>query len=144
MSAKKYEQIEHTADIGLKIFGKDKKTLFINAAQGMFSLIAVRKSAAKKIKTSQEFKVEVQADGLEGLLVSWLSELLTLADIYSIVATRLYVSHLSSKSIQARVSAEPLSDSAYTMKTEIKAVTYHLLKIVKNKTGFQGTVFFDI
>ncbi len=36
---KDFELVEHTADIGLKVYGKSEKELFINAARGMFFLI---------------------------------------------------------------------------------------------------------
>ena len=36
----RYEEIEHTADVGIRAYGRDLDELFVNAAEGMFSLIA--------------------------------------------------------------------------------------------------------
>ena len=69
---KRYEQFEHTADIGIRVFGKDLKELFENAAFGMFDLVA----DLEGIKTSIEETVEEDADNAEELLVAWLDELL--------------------------------------------------------------------
>ncbi|MDD5428905.1 MAG: archease, partial [Candidatus Omnitrophica bacterium] len=72
MNTKRYEQFEHTADIGIRVFGKDLKELFENAALGMFDLIA----DLGGIKTSIEETVEADGDTSEELLVAWLDELL--------------------------------------------------------------------
>ncbi len=69
---KRYEQFPHTADIGIRVFGKDLKELFTNAAYGMFDVIA----DLEGIDAGIEETVEVAADSYEELLVAWLDELL--------------------------------------------------------------------
>ncbi|HVG36893.1 MAG TPA: archease, partial [Thermoplasmata archaeon] len=36
----RYEEIEHTADVGIRAYGATLNELFANAAEGMFSLVA--------------------------------------------------------------------------------------------------------
>jgi SHS2 domain-containing protein len=70
---KNYELIEHTADIGIKIKGKDLRELFINAALAMFDIIAERKNSQGK---RREIKIKQKAEDLGELFINWLNELL--------------------------------------------------------------------
>ena len=36
---KNYEIIDHTADMGIKVYGKNLLALFLNAAEAMFDII---------------------------------------------------------------------------------------------------------
>ena len=69
---KRYEEIPHTADIGVRVYGADLKELFKNAAFSMFDIIA----DLEGIKGSVTVDVDLKADSPEELLVNWLDELL--------------------------------------------------------------------
>ena len=138
-----FEIIEHTADIGMKAFGRTRKELFCNAAYGMCSIIAKKKKDAEKSK-SKYYKIELSSANQEELLVNWLSELLSLIDIYSIIFTQIEITKLSHTKIQAKATAEKITAAKYELNLEIKAVTYHELKIEKSKNYLQAQVFFDI
>ena len=69
---KKYEIIDHTADIGLRGYGQDLKELFRNTALGMFSLLV----DTAGIEPKEKIKINSSSLNREELLVSWLSELL--------------------------------------------------------------------
>ncbi len=139
---KKYEIIEHTADIGIKVFGKDLKELFANAAIGMFSIIATRALEHSSTRALKSFEVNKQADGLEDLLVGWLGELLFLFSTKNIVLNRLDIKELDEKHIKSIVSG--IDAGNYKLTTEIKAVTYYMLEVIKKNTGWQAQVIFDI
>ncbi len=143
ITSRQHEIIEHTADIGLRIFGKDLKRLFRSAARGMFSLIARKYVAAKQDKRIV-FNIVLSAKTREELLVSWLSELLTLSDIRNIIFTRVQFEKLTATKLKARAEAEKMDKKSYKLKTEIKAVTYHQLKLKKKDGCWQAEVFFDV
>ena len=143
ITPRQYETIEHTADIGLRIFGKDFKCLFRSAARGKFSLIACKYVAAKQDKRIV-CKIVLSAKNREELLVSWLSELLTLSDIRNIIFTRVQFEKLTATTLKARAEAEKMDKNIYRVKTEIKAVTYHQLKLEKKDGCWQAEVFFDV
>ena len=71
---KTYEFIDHTADIGVKAYGKTLAEAFENAAKGMFHIITDN----SEIENIGQYDVELDAPDLEQLLVDWLSELLFL------------------------------------------------------------------
>jgi len=74
MNTDKYEIIEHTADIGIKAFGKTLSETFENAAKGMFDIITDK----SEIESTGQYEIKLDAPELEQLLVDWLSELLFL------------------------------------------------------------------
>ena len=69
---KLYEQFSHTADIGVRVFGKTLKELFENAAFAMFDILA----DLDGIKGSLTQEFELTAPNQEELLIAWLDELL--------------------------------------------------------------------
>ncbi|MFH1063074.1 MAG: archease [Candidatus Omnitrophota bacterium] len=137
----KFKYIPHTADIGLRISGTDNAAVFINAAIGMFSIIAKLKQPEP---TTVEYQIKLNAANLEELLVAWLSELLTLSDIHNLFFTHFQINHLSASSINARVQAVKINSQNIEKKTEIKAVTYNELSIKQEKQRIIAKVFFDI
>jgi SHS2 domain-containing protein len=73
MSHAKFEEIEHTGDVGLRIFGDTFEDLLANAADGMFSLIGRAEFAVDKIG---ECRIELDFANLEDALYDWLRALL--------------------------------------------------------------------
>ena len=69
---KKYTLIDHTADIGIKAYGKSLSEAFENAAKGMFDIITDNSD----IDSVGQYDIELSADDLEQLLVDFLSDLL--------------------------------------------------------------------
>ena len=78
---KTYELIDHTADVGLKAYGKSLSEAFQNAAKGMFDII----TDSSEIESIGQYDIYLSADNLEQLLVDWLSELLYLHSAKNIV-----------------------------------------------------------
>src|SRR5512143_2192223 len=74
---KPFRILNHTADIGLVVNGRDLKTLFENAGHAFFHLL----TDLRKVRPRVERKVEVGAESLERMMVDWLSELLYLHDV---------------------------------------------------------------
>jgi len=135
----RFEVIDHTADVGIVAYGKDLKEAFANAAFGMFSLIA----DLKKVRGSISREIDVQSTDQEALLVDWLNELLYLFDVEHIIFKRFEITALSQKKLKAKVYGEKIDTSRHQLKTAVKAATYHMLKIEKNK-GVRVQLILDI
>jgi SHS2 domain-containing protein len=131
--------IDHTADVGIVAYGKDLKEAFANAAFGMFSLIA----DLEKVRGSISREIDVQSTDQEALLVDWLNELLYLFDVEHIIFKRFEITALSQKKLKAKVYGEKIDTSRHQLKTAVKAATYHMLKIEKNK-GVRVQFILDI
>lgn len=141
-SMKRYKQIPHTADIGAKIYGKDIPELFANAAFAMFDLMAGIGKMAKG--EGNKVEVEVQGPDFEGLLVSWLNELLYLSFNNDLLFCKFDVISLEKTRLKAEVTGQSLEANKGRLRREIKAATYHDLKITKDKGRYEVTIIFDV
>ena len=137
---KTYEFIDHTADIGVKAYGKTLSEAFEHAAKAMFDII----TDSSEIESIGQYDIKLEAPDLEQLLVDWLSELLFLHSAKNLVFG-FYKVCLNEKkcSLSATIFGEKLDISKHKIGAEIKAVTYHILE-VKNKKPFHVQVLFDI
>lgn len=132
-----YEEIEHTADHALKIYGQNLEELFISAAVGMTSLI-IKSTAGVSGKIEKAVKCE--AIDTESLLVEWLSEIAYWAEAEMLVFKTFKIHKLTANKLNASVIGGKVS----SIEKHIKAVTYHNLKIRENQQGFEVTIVFDV
>ncbi len=135
-----YRILDHTADVGLEARGADLAELFSNAARGMFAVIA----APDTVRPSKELLVKAEAEDLENLLVNWLSELLYLSATQGILFCRFDIAQIDPQHIVAKALGEPIDPSRHELYTEIKAVTYHELKVQKQDQRWIARVLFDV
>jgi len=133
----RYEEIDHTADVGIRAYGQTVDELFANAAEGMFSLIA----DLTKVKPVGEVEVRLEAEDLSTLLLRWLSELLYLHETQRLVFSSFEV-HVVGTTLDGRARGEAIDKARHELKLAIKAVTRHGLT-VDPKKGI-AEVIFDI
>jgi len=137
-----FEFIEHTADLGLRVIGKTSEDLFKNYAVILFSLLTDYQP--KKIINK---KITLHAQSLAELLVDWLNELLSIffADNFLPKEYNLEISDdKGGKVLQAEIEGEEFDFENNQLKREIKAATYHDLKVEENDRGYVGEVIFDV
>ncbi|OGN87853.1 MAG: hypothetical protein A2158_08350, partial [Chloroflexi bacterium RBG_13_46_14] len=122
---KKFEILDHTADIGIIAYGEDLKKAFENAASGMFSLI----TDLTGIVNDQTRKIDIGSPDRESLLVSWLNELIYLFDVENLIFGKFDIIYLDDNALSAIAYGEKVDLSRHEIRTGIKAATYHMLKI---------------
>lgn len=134
------QSLDHTADRGIIVQAPDLKTLFARAAWGMFSIITDL-NAVKLVHTET---IVVTAPDREALLVRWLSELnfqhVTRHQLFS----QFQVRELSEERLVADVGGEAIAPGRHTIHTEIKAVTYHGLRLEQTEAGWRVEIIFDV
>ncbi|HEY49384.1 MAG TPA: archease [Dehalococcoidia bacterium] len=135
----RFDIIDHTADAGIVAYGNDLREAFANAAYGMFSLVA----ELNGIGEGSCHEVNVEATDQEALLVAWLNELLYLFDVERVIFHRFDIIELENNRLQAKAYGEKIDKSRHLLKTEVKAATYHSLKIEK-ENGFRIQVILDM
>lgn len=134
-----FEEIEHTADVGLRVRGKDLADLFVNAARGMWTLIVPDIDEVEPVVTR---RIELEAVDLEVLLVDWLSELLFLHETEYEAYSRFAVHEISPTHLQAEVRGGPVN--GHPLRKHIKAVTFNDLSIEETAEGWSAMVVFDV
>lgn len=137
---KRYDLLDHTADIGIIAFGKSLPEAFGNAAYAMFDIL----TDVEKIREDQGFEIQVSAINIEELLVVWLDELLFRYETERIIFKRFEISELTEKELKAMIFGEKIDKKRHEIKVEIKNVTYHQLKIEKTPESWKIQVIFDL
>jgi len=133
---KKFEILEHTADLKIKAFGRTKEELFKNAMLGM------QEALRPKIKNKKtETEISIESENLEFLLVDFLSEINYLNETNLEVYQEIYFKEFSDKRFVAEISGRKVSRFGL----QIKGVTFHDLDIHQREDGaWEATVLFDI
>jgi SHS2 domain-containing protein len=132
-----FEEIEHTADRALRIYGSDLQELLLNAAGGLNSLLDAEYNASAR---PEEKSVELEAIDAESLLVEWLSELAYWAETELLVFHKFDLHSVSPTHVKATIHGSRVAQ----LETHIKAVTYHNLEIIQTDKGLTATVVFDV
>ncbi len=131
-----YQEIEHTADVAIRVRAPSLAELFCQAAEGMFALIA--DLATVRIDTQREVAVDGPDD--ETLLVNWLNELLYQAETSGKIFCKFEVDLRSPNQLQGLARGGP----AREVRKHIKAVTFHDLRIERTNDDFETTIVFDV
>ena len=137
---KKYETFDHTADLGIRVFGRTCEEVFARAAYALFDLL----TDLKKVRQKTSLAISTQGADREELLVHWLGELLFLCESQGYLFKKFSIAHLDQTSLQAVAHGEIFDPSRHRFKTEIKAVTYHQVEVKRNDGSWEGKVIFDI
>ena len=134
--SKKFEEIEHTADLAIKAYGRDMRELFANAAYGMFALMA----EPSLEEPAREREVSLEATDYESLLVDWLNELIYLHEVERETYSQFAIETLSPAELKAHVTGGPTKNKTKA----IKAATFHDLAIEETTSGLVANIVFDV
>lgn len=137
MSELPFVEVEHTADWSLRVRAKNMQGLLTNTAVGMFQLMGIERKENKL----NELQLDIRAEDREELLVSWLEELLFHIETREVAFDLKQISFsVRPYRLRAALSEYPIAK----IEKEIKAVTYHGLKIIDSDLGVEATIVFDV
>jgi SHS2 domain-containing protein len=135
-----YETFEHTADVGLRARSADLNTLFVEAAKAMFSVMAGNLDA---VRPREDVSIVLPPDEPDALLRSWLAELLYAVHVRKLLFAEFTVS-VDDSGLQGTARGEPIDPTRHALDVEIKAVTWHSLKVQRTDDGWLAEVIVDI
>ena len=133
----RYEIIDHTADIAIRTSGEDMNQAFENAAYALFDTMC----DASTVKPAKVKKLEMESEDPEQLLVDWLSRLLFICDVDGMLFSEFEV-RITGNTLKATIKGEKLDPMKHRLKTDIKAITYHMLEVDAKSNTVQ--VLFDV
>lgn len=137
---KVYKTIEHTADFGMEFFGGSRDELFVSAGEGLFDAIC----DLDEVGCAESFDIEVDGIDIEELLINWLRELLYLHHIKGMLLRKFDIFALDDYTLRAKVGGERFDKNRHCIKREIKAATYHDLKVERKDGMWMSRVIFDV
>jgi len=135
-----YEFFEHTADLGVRVCAPDLNTLFAEAGEALFAAIV---EDLGTVEPRQPIEVRLAADDRVYLLFDWLKELLYHFDAEHLLLSRFQV-RLSDAGLHGTAWGEPLDRSRHALAHEVKAITYHGLRLEQTPDGWLAEVIVDI
>ena len=135
-----YRIFEHTADLGMEVYGKTMADLFRNAACALADTLTDRSRVEGRVSK------EIAAEGSdrEELFVNFLREIVALFNGDEWVVKECMIHSVDNTRLHATVTGEPFSRERHTIEVEIKAVTYHHVEVRSTPQGWVGTVICDV
>ena len=135
-----YETFDHTADLGLRIRAADLNTLFAEAGQALLATL-VEDIAA--VAPARKLDVNIAGTDREYLLFDWLKELLYRFDAEHMLFSRFEV-RVDDNGLHGSAWGEPLDRARHELAHEVKAITYHGLRVEPTADGWLAEVIVDI
>src|SRR4030043_915435 len=106
---KRFEILDHTADIGIIVHGENLKALFENAGEAFFHLI----TDLRKVRRRIERRINIKGESLDRLMVDWLSELLYFHDVDHFLLKSFKVESVGEDGLKAVVKGEPFQEGVH-------------------------------
>ena len=135
-----YETFEHTADLGLRIRAPDLDTLFAEAARALFSIIVENLESVQPV---HKVEIRLPSEETEYLLFDWLKSLLYHFDVEHMLFGR-FEAKVHEHGLLGTAWGEPIDRARHVLDHEVKAITYHGLKVEQTGDGWLAEVIVDI
>jgi SHS2 domain-containing protein len=129
-----------TADIGLNIRADSLPTLYSCAGETLFSAVCDR----RRVREISSMRVEVRGEDREDLLLAWLNELVYIIDTHHFLARRCRVTLGKGLHLTAQIRGETFIEGRHLINAEIKAATYHGLRVWRENDTWRARVILDV
>jgi SHS2 domain-containing protein len=137
---KRFRYFDHTGDLGVAIRGRDLPEIFASAAAALTSVITDR----RRIRVREAWEIVATGASGEELLVSWLQELLYLFETRGLLFREFEIQRLDKTQLRAVARGENYDPERHPIKTTVKAVTYHQLRIRQTGGDWRVRIVFDL
>lgn len=138
-TVKRHRQLEHTADLGLEMWGNSRSELFAQAAHALREVII----SDAPVTGRETHNVEVSGSDDAELLVTWLSELLFLFECRGFLPADCEL-EFGEQSLRAQVKGEPFDPQRHPLEREVKAITHHQVLVEEKDGEWHARVYVDI
>jgi SHS2 domain-containing protein len=135
-----YEYFDHTADLGIRVRAPDVNALFADAGMALFGAVV---DGLDTVRHERRIDVEIAGTELDYLLFDWLRELLFRFDAEHLLFSRFEVS-VSEGGLKGSAWGEPIDPARHVLSHEVKAITYHGLRVEREGDGWIAEVIVDI
>lgn len=133
-----FQEIQHTADLEIKVNAFSLPDLFWHAARGMYHLAKL--TPVENPSESSPRKIELDAHDTESLLISFLNELLFFLEDERLLFPHPSVEIKDGTHLEGKLKGVPVLEQH----REIKAVTFHRVNIRQEDGQLTVNIVFDI
>src|SRR4030042_313124 len=135
----RFEFVDHTGDLGVRMFGESLPRLFEQAAEALPFIL----TDPETIRIEETRKILLEAKTDEELLITWLNELVYLFDVEGLLFKAYDVLSVHDHHLEALARGEIYVEGRHPIKTAVKAATYHQLKIENHQGVWTTQVIFS-
>jgi SHS2 domain-containing protein len=133
-----HEILEHTADVGIRATGATLEECFEEATRALAEVIGIYRPGG-----GDPVEIELRAGDIEALLVDWLSEVLYLHDSRDAVVAGVELHEVTDDGLRGTLALAPRGEEP-AGGTQVKAITYHRLRVARLDGGFVAEVYLDV
>lgn len=131
-----------TADVAVEVRGKTIEDLFATAALALFEVMV----RTETVQPQREKKIRLEGQAVDRLLYDWLSELVYLKDVDSMLFCRfdLLIKHQNGYQLDATIAGEEINPKRHELRADVKAVTFHRFRVEESQGVWSAEIVFDI
>lgn len=137
---KRFEFLPHTADIAMRVRGRDPVRLVQNAAAGLASFMA----SPRRVRVEEELELRLKAATPAEGMIRLLNEMLFVFDTRKFLCRRIRIQSWEGDDLRVRLEGETYDRCRHDVTAPIKAATYHGLEVRATPDGLEATVVFDV
>lgn len=127
---------EHVGEVILEVDATSLPELFVEAGRALAELLTEEPAPA----TGEVRRCAITAPDREALLIAWLNELIFLSETKHEIYGEFRVERWSDQELVVDVRGAP----AATLRTPVKAATFHELRILETAEGFRARLVLDV
>jgi SHS2 domain-containing protein len=135
---KPFRYLDHTADLGIEVFGENLNALFTNIGKAIFET-----QIQGKVRARKEKSMSIKSESLEDLFIDWCRELLYDFSVSSFIPCE-YTISIENLSLHAQMRGDDFDPTRHQVKLEIKNPTYHKLSVKKQDDNYCARIIFDV
>lgn len=128
---------EHTGELEVRLEAPTLAGLFLEAGRALAEVMGATPDAPG---SGEQERVRLSAPDPETLLVDWVNELILRAERAKRVMTELRVERATERELEARVRGSEVE----ALRTQVKAATFHDLRVERGPEGYRATLVLDV
>ena len=133
-----FEEISHTADIKIRVRAPTLETLFADTFKSLMQVMYGTNRAGGILR-----EIRIESTDIESLLTDFLSEVLFISDIESLVFLEARI-RIDGLYLTAEISGEPFDPVRHSGGSEVKGISYSGLAITHDAKGYMLDIIFDV
>ena len=133
-----FEEISHTADVKIHARAPTLEELF---SETLKALMQVMYGTTSQGEIQREVRIE--SSDIESLLIDFLSEVLFISEVESLVFSEASL-RINGLSMIAELKGEPFDPARHSGGSEVKGISYSGLAITHDANGYMLDIIFDV
>jgi SHS2 domain-containing protein len=133
-----FEEISHTADVKIRVHAPTLEALFSETFNALMQVMYGTDRRGGVVK-----EIRIKSPDNESLLLDFLSEILFVSEVESLVFFEAHIS-IHGSHLTAELSGEQFDPIRHSGGSEVKGISYSGLSIIHDANGYMLDIIFDV